>query len=494
MVRGRAAAAAVGSLLALLALAPSALGVVRFAPHKDYAAGDGPTSVAIGEFNGDTQPDLAVANQTSGDVSLLFGNPDGTFSDPTSVGVDNGVQSVAVGDFNGDGVDDLVVANPLSGWVTVLLHSGGVWATSRHSAGRTPTAVTVGEFDGDSHPDLAVANFGGGVSIFRGLVAGDFKKGATDFAAGTGPRSVAVGDFNDDGRPDLAVANAFSGDVSVLLANGADTFAKATSYPAGDGHSQPQSVALGDFNGDAHPDLAAANNATANVAVLLAGPGGTFSFPLAFPTGDFSRSVAVGDFDRDRHVDLAVANNGGIFGPGDVSVLVGDGNGSFPRTVDFDAAQHPISVVTGDFNNDGQPDLAVANSGSNNVSVLINDTRKSLGAPPPSGGGTPGTTGETGATGATGSQDPPGRQDLPGHRVRPCFRSRSPCSRTASASVRASGWCGATSAAPPAPRRSTCCTAAASSSASAPTRSSDATASPGTPASVAAPRHPAATG
>jgi hypothetical protein len=100
---------------------------------------------------------------------------------------------------------------------------GGGYALSTYSAGAHPQGVTVGEFDGDSQPDLAVANSGGGVSILRGLPAGQFKKGPTDFGAGTGPRSVAVGDFNDDGRPDLAVANAFSGDVSVLLANGNDT-------------------------------------------------------------------------------------------------------------------------------------------------------------------------------------------------------------------------------------------------------------------------------
>jgi hypothetical protein len=150
--------------------------------------------------------------------------------------------------------------------------------------------------------------------------------------------------------------------------------------------------------------------------VLLAGPGGTFSFPLTFGVGDFPRSVAVGDFDADAHVDLAVADNGGIFGPGDVAILVGDGNGSFRRDITFSADQNPISLVVDDFDGDSRPDLAVANNTSDDVSVLLNRTRRTLGGTAPEGGGT-GGTGETGATGATGTQGstgPAGEAGSPG--------------------------------------------------------------------------------
>ena len=89
-----------------------------------------------------------------------------------------------------------------------------------------------------------------------------------------------------------------------------------------------------------------------------------------FSVGRFPYSVAVGDFNGDGKPDLAVAN----YRSNNVSVLLGNGDGSFQAAQDFGAGSHPYSVAVGDFNGDGKPDLAVANSGSNNVSVLINNT------------------------------------------------------------------------------------------------------------------------
>ena len=95
--------------------------------------------------------------------------------------------------------------------------------------------------------------------------------------AGNTPQSVAVGDFNGDGSQDLATANAGSANVSVLLGNGAGGFAPPTSFNAG---AQPRSVAVGDFNGDGMLDLVAANENSANVSVLLGNGLGGFATPL----------------------------------------------------------------------------------------------------------------------------------------------------------------------------------------------------------------------
>ena len=97
---------------------------------------------------------------------------------------------------------------------------------------------------------------------------------------------------------------------------------------------------------------------------------GTFQAPRSFRVGINPRSVAVGDFNGDGVQDLAVAN----VGSQNVSVLLGNGDGSFQTARNFGVGNDPYSVAVGDFNGDGRPDLAVANQNSNNVSVLINNT------------------------------------------------------------------------------------------------------------------------
>ena len=182
----------------------------------------------------------------------------------------------------------------------------------------------------------------------------------TSFPAGAGPthRSVAVGDFNGDGDPDLAIANFNSNDVSVLLGGPGGSFGPPTSFPAG---VEPGSVAVGDFNGDGDPDLATTNHNPNDVSddpndvsVLLGGPGGSFGPPSNFAAGDTPGFVAVGDFDGDGDPDLAVAN----INSNDVSVLLGGPGGSFGPPANF-AAGGPTGVAVADFNGDGDPDLAV---------------------------------------------------------------------------------------------------------------------------------------
>jgi VCBS repeat-containing protein len=323
----RLAVLVASTLFAALLPVPSALAQtpVSFTPSTNFAAGDGPVSVAVGDFNGDGKPDLAVANELSSfpsNVSVLLGSATGSFTGPTNF---------PVGDFT------------------------------------FPFSVAVGDFNGDGKPDLAVANgLAGNVSVLRGGSGGSF--GApTNFPAGLTPLSVAVGDFNGDGKPDLAVANADSNNVSVLLGNGTGGFTGPTNFPAG---NHPFSVAVGDFNGDGKPDLAVANEFSNNVSVLLGNGTGGFTGPTNFPAGIDPLSVAVGDFNGDGKPDLAVANQS----PSKVSVLLGNGTGGFTGPTNFTAGSGPASVAVGDFNGDGKPDLAVANVNDDNVSVLLNNT------------------------------------------------------------------------------------------------------------------------
>ncbi|HEY0279716.1 MAG TPA: VCBS repeat-containing protein [Solirubrobacterales bacterium] len=186
----------------------------------------------------------------------------------------------------------------------------------------------------------------------------------TDFTVGAEPYSVAIGDLNGDGHPDLVTANAGSGNVSVLLGTGTGSFGAATNFGVG---SEPTSVAIGDLNGDGHPDLVVANQFSRNVSVLLGTGTGSFGAATNIPVGNSPDSVAIGDLNGDGHPDLVVANGGS----GNVSVLLGTGTGSFGAATNFGVGTEPGEVAIGDLNGDGHPDLVVANTGSPNVSVLL---------------------------------------------------------------------------------------------------------------------------
>jgi hypothetical protein len=351
-------------------------GTGSFGAKTDFVTGPGPWSVAVGDFNGDGNLDLAVANAgnildpNGTTVSILLGTGTGSFGAKTDFVTGSSPRSVAVGDFNGDGKLDLAVANFISSTVSILLGTGtgSFEAKADFGTGSFPFSIAVGDFNGDGKLDLAVANAGDdAVSILLGTGTGSF--GAkTDFGTGNTPLSVAVEDFNGDGKLDLAVANQNANSVSILLGTGAGSFGAKTDFGTG---NLPLSVAVGDFNGDGNLDLAVANTASPTVSILLNTTPvvayGFFSPKTDFATGNDPISVAVGDFNGDGKLDLAVANQG--IRTNTVSILLGTGTGSFGAKTDFGTGTPPASVAVGDFNGDGKLDLAVANA---NVSILLN--------------------------------------------------------------------------------------------------------------------------
>ena len=194
------------------------------------------------------------------------------------------------------------------------------------------------------------------------------------FGAGNNPGSAAVADVNGDGKLDLVVPNfssaSNSGAVSVLLGNGNGTFQSLKTFASG---IETTSVAVADLNGDGLPDLVA-SNATSNtpdgrgtVSVLLGNGNGTFQPQQIFTTDSNCWSVVVADVNGDGIPDLVTANNFN----GDVSVLLGNGGGTFQPEQTFAAAGDGNSVAVSDVNGDGHLDLVIANRGANNVSVLL---------------------------------------------------------------------------------------------------------------------------
>ncbi len=337
-----------------------------FAAKVDYDVAFGPNQLVVGDFDGDHKLDLAVTASTSdrggGAVSLLLGNGDGTFQSAVSYGTGNDPFAVVAADFNHDGSLDLAFINGDVNRVSVLLGNGNGTFPSHtdYRCGNAPIAVAVGDFNGDGWLDIVVVNYGDNtISIFLGRTDGTFEPGAT-YRVGLNPSSVAVGDFGGDHHLDLAVTNAGDNTVSVLLNHGDGTFVLNGTYPVG---VAPRSIAVADFNGDAKLDLVVANENDNTVSVLLNRGNGTFQNQVVYDTGPAPASVVAADFNGDGKPDLAVANGGSPLnglGPGLVSVLLNNGDGTFANKVDYESGPYPISVVAADFRGDGKLDLALA--------------------------------------------------------------------------------------------------------------------------------------
>lgn len=210
------------------------------------------------------------------------------------------------------------------------------------------------------------------VFVMTGVSFGPASMFAVDFASpvshpvGTGPAGVVVADFNGDGKPDIAVANSGSGNVSILLGNGDGTFQPAVNFDAG---LSPNSIAVGYFDADSKLDLAvfhsgdSGNNASGVVSILLGNGNGTFQAPrLATLTIAVAR-MAAGDFNGDKKADLIVSNSAAATGGVSLEILMGNGDGTFQPAKAVPSTAQNVDFVVADFNRDGQLDLAIAVSG-----------------------------------------------------------------------------------------------------------------------------------
>ena len=202
------------------------------------------------------------------------------------------------------------------------------------------------------------------------IVTARLFRAQTAYAVGSHPMFVAIGDFNGDHKPDLVATNLDSDTVSVLIGNGDGTFQTQVTYSTGTG-SGPRAVVIGDFNGDGKSDLAVSDYdigaATDSISVLLGNGNGTFQ-PATIYTGvTVNSSIAIGDFNGDGKSDLVITSpNANV-----VSVYLGNGNGTFQARTDFATAVASGAVTVADFNGDGKLDLASVSYNSSKVSVML---------------------------------------------------------------------------------------------------------------------------
>jgi trimeric autotransporter adhesin len=338
-----------------------------------YQAGSNIWSTALIDVNGDGVLDIITANNNSNDVSVLIGNPNGTFQPQRTFPAGLGSGALALADFNGDGKVDIATANnnrgAAPGSVSVLLNQGNAQfgtATS-FQTGTDPIYIAAADFNLDGRIDLVTADaVSKTLSVLLGNGDGSFQSPRATFTASSA--SIALADFNEDGKPDVVTAGQIgstgghvSNFVSVFLGNGDGTFQDSKNAPI---PHQPTKFAVGDFNGDGHADIAASENSSNEFSVFLGKGDGTFQAAISAPI-QAPYDLAVGDVDHDNRQDLIVSG----FGTSKVYLLLGDGDGTFQVPHGYGVQGDPLSVAIGDINGDGTPDIA-AGAGSS-VSVLL---------------------------------------------------------------------------------------------------------------------------
>ncbi len=344
-----------------------------FATAINYAVGNQPFAVATGDLDGDGEFDLAVTNSSDDSVSIFLGQGDGTFHSPTTFAVQTSPSGIVIADFNHDSILDLAVAahgltQANQGWAAILLGlgDGSFQNAVLYPAGQNPLRLTGVDVNGDGNLDLAVADENAtdtpnDLAILLGNGDGTFSSPLLSFTTGTATDVAAI-DLNGDGRLDLVIAGGDNKMVSVRLGNGDGTFRSPRNMETS---GVAETVTLASLNGDTVTDLLVGGSDGANV--LIGTSGGRFQSATTFGVG--TQFALAADFNNDGALDAVAA--GDLFS---VSLSLGKNDGTFiaARVYPGDTTIHTVS--SGDFNRDGNVDLALGKEPPNTIKVLTGST------------------------------------------------------------------------------------------------------------------------
>lgn len=401
-------------------------GTGAFVRSFGFAAGLALTDLATGELNGDGIPDLAATDADGHVLMVAAGNGDGTFGAPALIPAGPDPVAVAAVDLDGDGRDELAVAEYTASSLTFYASDGNGGFAPAGSLSAPAGPILPADLDGDGSTDLAVASLCRGfgdpetsqrstVSIFLNRGGGGFEgpvsytveicpqamasgdldgNGTADLAVGTYRQTgvhllfgdgdggfatelpaigssgyytgIALPDLDGDGRRDLAAVSGGSGTLFTYLGNGDGTFGPAP-HPLEGGSQVIHSPLLSDLNKDGRNDVVALDQLAGEVVALLGRGDGTLDAERRFSAGTAPNGVAVADFNGDRLPDLVIAGNNDYFATGrrgEVSILLGHGDGTFAARTRYDAGDNTRGAAPADVDGDGTIDLIVMNCGN----------------------------------------------------------------------------------------------------------------------------------
>jgi hypothetical protein len=353
--------------------------------NSHFPVGTAPGSVEIADLNGDGKPDIVVANELTNNLTILLGDGKGGFAQskgsPFSAG--NLPNDIAIGDFNRDAKPDLAVANHEEKHLSVLLGDG--------NGGFTPTpnspvtvevrphvhGVATGDFDHDGKLDLVTDSWANDqVVVLFGDGQGNFRTPGTFVKVGKRPyQRHRVADVNDDGKADIIITNMEGNNVTVLLSDGRGGFKQpaGSPFPCGDA---PFNLAVGDVNGDGKVDLAivdspgsmAEGHGKDGLTVLLGNGDGGFTILAGSPfaTGRIPNRVAIGDVNGNGVADIAVSSPDS----NNITLFLMSSKGIVSSST-IATGGRPKGLAIRDLNGDGKADMVITNNSDNTVSVML---------------------------------------------------------------------------------------------------------------------------
>ena len=349
--------------------------------------GKAPGSVETADFNHDKIPDLAVTSELDTNVTILLGNGKGGFTQATGSPFFAGhaPNDIAIGDFNNDSNPDLAFANHERKYLTVLFGRGdGSFVASSKSPFPVEVlphthGVASGDFNSDHRLDLVTDSWGNDqIEILFGDSINGFKIPGTFFKVGDHPyQRIRVADLNNDGKADIVTTNLEGNNVTVLLCDGKGNFSSlpGSPFPCGDA---PFGVAIGDLNADGKPDLAIINSpastggastGTNGLTVLLGDGTGNFAMMKGSPfeAGKVPNRVAIGDVNGDEINDIVTSDNGN----NKIYLFLMSKAGSVVSQSAITVGNSPKGVAVADLNGDGMGDIVVCNNADNDISIIM---------------------------------------------------------------------------------------------------------------------------
>lgn len=349
--------------------------------------GKGPGPVAIADVNHDGHADILVANEDGRTLTVLLGDGHGHFHAAPGPPIPTGEapNDIAIGDFNGEGNLDLVIANTGTPYLTVLLGDGkGEFRPSPHSPFATISyphvhGVAAGDFNGDGKLDVVTDSWGHDqILLLAGDGAGNLILPGQLFHTGKRPyERLRSADFNKDGKPDVVTTDMDINAVSILLADGKGGFrdAQGSPFPAG---AAPWAVAVDDIDKDGNLDLAVLpydrdvpDPKEIGVTVLLGDGQGGFAkmrgSPFRLPGCEGPDRLTTGDFNGDGRRDIVVScsqSNSLVF-------FFGQPGGGFQTSVQGLKDIGWSGLAAADLNGDGKDDVIVSNHSSGTITILF---------------------------------------------------------------------------------------------------------------------------
>ncbi|CAF1363085.1 unnamed protein product [Adineta ricciae] len=356
---------------------------ISFFPMLSQFVGRGPTAIRAAHLDNDCFLDIVVANYDEGSAIVLFGLGNGSFSRQITIfnQTNAGTNGIAIGLINNDTHMDIVLANRNASNVQIYYGDGyGGFSTSEPIATGTnsnPVEVALSDINNDTYTDIVVvAHVLAEIQILLQNADGSFQNAIVlPTGNGSGPYFLSIHDFNRDQHADIAVGKGEDNTLSIFFGNGTGHFSNSTNY-----NMEPGSYALtvNYFNRDDILDIVTGNYDDGSTTILFGNSDGTFTKQKRFSTGVGSLPYAIdsNDFNKDHAQDVIVANSG----TNNIGIMLGNGNGNFlmQKTFATGANSEPRDVITGDFNGDNRIDFISANYRQNSIGIFLSTCYNNL--------------------------------------------------------------------------------------------------------------------